>query len=204
MILVALILVVAYCVYVLPNPILKWLLHGKVVYKTDSDILFTFDDSPSPSTNAILDCLHRYGIKAVFFILTDNIEGNEHIMDRIVNEGHIIGNHGTNDRIHFFMSNTAFEIELIESDLKLRPWMHGTQKWFRPGFGFFNESMIAVLKTHHYTVMLGDVFPYDAFVTSPLINAWFIQMKADFGSILVLHDRQWTPPLLHRLLEAKK
>jgi len=195
---VALILIIVYCVYFLPYPLLKLLLHGKVAYQNETcDVLFTFDDSPTPSTPAILDCLHKHHIKAVFFILTDNIPGNESVLDRIVREGHTLGNHGAHDRMHLFLTDAEFEAELVQSDRQLRRWQ--SPQWFRPGFGFFSDAMLATLKRHHYTVMLGTVFPYDSFIQVPQVNMWYVQQKLRCGSIVVLHDRPWTPPMLDLL-----
>jgi peptidoglycan/xylan/chitin deacetylase (PgdA/CDA1 family) len=174
------------------------MLDGKAVYQNDTgDVLFTFDDSPSPSTHAILDCLEQHHIKAVFFILTDNIPGNEAILDRMVREGHTLGNHGAKDRLHLFMSDAEFEADLLESDRILRQWQ--TPRWFRPGYGFFSDAMLATLQRHQYTMMLGNVFPFDSFIRSPHLNKWYVERKLDSGSIVILHDRPWTPPMLDLL-----
>jgi len=53
--------------------------------------------------------------------------------------------------------------------------------------------MVETLKKHDYAIMLGNVFPYDSIVTSPRVNAWYIKAKVDCGSIVILHDREWTP-----------
>lgn len=51
----------------------------------------TFDDGPSINTDKVLDILKKYGIKATFFVV-----GKENMKDRykrILDEGHVIGNH---------------------------------------------------------------------------------------------------------------
>jgi peptidoglycan/xylan/chitin deacetylase (PgdA/CDA1 family) len=184
-------------VYFLPDYLLKPLLNKKIVYKTDANVLFTFDDSPTEYTDALLDLLLEFDIKAIFFVLSDNIEGNERIMDRIVNEGHAVGNHGLKDRTHWSMSERAFEADLLESETKLRPWMQ--KKWFRPGHGYFNDAMLRTLDRHGYTMMLGNIYPFDKCITSPAINAWFIRTKMSPGSIVVLHDTRITVPTLKKL-----
>lgn len=54
-------------------------------------IYLTFDDGPSYNTDAILDVLRDYGIKATFFVTGH--EGYEKEYKRIVDEGHTIGMH---------------------------------------------------------------------------------------------------------------
>lgn len=57
----------------------------------------TFDDGPSAEyTPRLLDGLKERNIKASFFLLGRNIPGNEEIVERMQEEGHLIGNHTYN------------------------------------------------------------------------------------------------------------
>jgi len=57
-------------------------------------IALTFDDGPDPSTTpAILDILHNYNIKATFFVVGARAEQHPDLINRIVSEGHTLGNH---------------------------------------------------------------------------------------------------------------
>jgi len=146
-----------YHIYFLPNYFLKIFLDNKnIIYKNFQNNIFTLtiDDSPSKYTNDILNCLKTYNVKAIFFIISDYIDGNEKIMDRIINEGHLIGNHGTKDIKHIFLDNKSFEKDILECDNKIKPWLKNNKKYFRPGFGLFNDSMIKILKKYDYTIML--------------------------------------------------
>ena len=198
------IILLIYHIYFLPNYILKILLNNKnIIYQNLPNNIFTltFDDSPTKYTNEILDCLKKYNIKAIFFIVSDNIDGNEKIMDRIINEGHTIGNHGAKDRVHILLDSDSFEKEILECDNKIKPWTKNNKnKYFRPGFGFFNNNMIKILKKYNYTIMLGNIFPYDPFIKSSIINSWYIKRKLQYGSIIILHDRQWTLSTLENIL----
>lgn len=54
----------------------------------------TFDDGPSPeNTNAVLDTLKEYHIKATFFVVGENVKKYPQVARRIVEEGHTIGIH---------------------------------------------------------------------------------------------------------------
>lgn len=51
----------------------------------------TFDDGPSSTnTPGILDALKEADVKATFFVVTSEIDGNEDIIKRIVDEGHTL------------------------------------------------------------------------------------------------------------------
>lgn len=53
----------------------------------------TFDDGPNEETEKLLDILKEKDVKATFFLVGSQIPGREHIVQRIVEEGHDIGNH---------------------------------------------------------------------------------------------------------------
>ena len=60
-------------------------------------VALTFDDGPSRKyTPKILEGLRERGILATFFLTGKNIEGNEELVSRIQDEGHLIGNHTYN------------------------------------------------------------------------------------------------------------
>ena len=51
----------------------------------------TFDDGPSDTcTPQILDILKKYHVKATFFVVTSEIDGNEKLIQRIIDEGHTL------------------------------------------------------------------------------------------------------------------
>ncbi|WP_097026380.1 polysaccharide deacetylase family protein [Clostridium peptidivorans] len=56
-------------------------------------IYLTFDDGPTHTTNDVLDVLEKFDVKATFFLIGNQIKGNEDIVKRINNEGHTIGLH---------------------------------------------------------------------------------------------------------------
>ncbi len=57
-------------------------------------IALTFDDGPDPEwTPAILNILRDKGAKATFFVIGENAEANPGLVERILREGHEIGNH---------------------------------------------------------------------------------------------------------------
>ena len=58
------------------------------------EVYLTFDDGPTPGvTEMILEQLTKYGAKATFFCLGKNAEMHPELFQRIVAEGHRIGNH---------------------------------------------------------------------------------------------------------------
>ena len=57
-------------------------------------LLLTFDDGPDEqNTPKVLSTLHKHNVKAIFFCIGSKAEQYPELIQRIVNEGHIIGQH---------------------------------------------------------------------------------------------------------------
>ncbi|NFV12221.1 polysaccharide deacetylase [Clostridium sporogenes] len=81
---------------------------NKIVY-------LTFDDGPSKNTDKVLDILNKHNVKATFFLIGNQIEGEEDVVKRIQDEGHGIGLHTyTHDFKKIYSSNKVFIDEMIE------------------------------------------------------------------------------------------
>ncbi|HBY70029.1 MAG TPA: polysaccharide deacetylase family protein, partial [Flavobacteriaceae bacterium] len=63
----------------------------------DKKVYLTFDDGPIPEvTPWVLDTLKQYNAKATFFCIGENIKKHPDIFNRILAEGHSVGNHTFN------------------------------------------------------------------------------------------------------------
>ncbi len=61
---------------------------------SNQEALFTFDDGPDPVvTGEILDALDGVGAKAVFFVVGSRIPKAPHMLQEVLDRGHLIGNH---------------------------------------------------------------------------------------------------------------
>ncbi len=60
----------------------------------------TFDDGPSDNTKEILDVLDEYDVPATFFVTGNNTTGDPNIYNRIIAEGHVLGNHTYTHNFH--------------------------------------------------------------------------------------------------------
>lgn len=149
-------------------------------------IALTIDDSPDlDTTEQILDILAQYKVVATFFPISDNIPQNKAIIDRIVNEGHEIGNHLTKDEPSIKLG-ANFEIKLNKAHQILSDFTE--IKWLRPGNGWCNKAMVETVRKYNYQIALGSVWSYDTHIHSAWFASWFILANTKPGSIIVLHD----------------
>ena len=163
----------------------------EVLYSVDTDekvVALTIDDGPDPcGSPRILDVLNEYDAHATFFLISEHIIGNEIFVERMVAEGHELGNHLTADEPSIALSNGEFERELLEADLALTEYVDDV-KWMRPGSGWYNEEMLATIKKHDYQCALGNVYPYDPQISIYWFSAYYVLGNVKPGSVIVLHD----------------
>jgi len=105
-------------------------------------IALTFDDGPHPRyTEQILDGLAERNVKATFFVLGRNIKGNEDIIKRIQDEGHLIGNHSYDHvRLASLRLETACE-ELNKTNQCIYDITGVYPIYVRPPFGEWRKGL---------------------------------------------------------------
>ena len=76
-------------------------------------VYLTFDDGPSSNTDAILDILKEYDVKATFFVVGKTDERSVKAYQRIVEEGHTLAMHSYSHRYdEIYESKEAFARDL--------------------------------------------------------------------------------------------
>ncbi len=150
--------------------------HEKAVY-------LTFDDGPIPeATPFILDTLDRYGIKATFFMVGDNVRKHPEVYRMVVEKGHRIGNHTFNHIGGFrylsenYLANTDKANEFLNTNLFRPP--HGWMRW-----GQYNK-----LK-HHYRIIMWDLVTRDysrRLTADDVVEN--VKRYTRNGSIITFHD----------------
>jgi len=72
------------------------------------------------------------------------------------------------------------------------------------GHGWFNSTILMILKKHNYNCCLGSVYPFDAHIRNVRMNETHIMKRTRAGSIIIIHDREWTIELLENILPRLK
>lgn len=83
-------------------------------------VYLTFDDGPSSNTNAILDILAEYNVKATFFVVGKEGEWAEDAYKRIVEEGHTLAMHSYTheyDTIYASVEDYASDLSRLQEYL---------------------------------------------------------------------------------------
>ena len=152
-------------------------------------IALTFDDGPHPyKTDAVLDILARYGVRATFFVVGENVSYYPEPLKRAVSLGHEIGNHTYHHALlsEVCAQNVSEEIEMTE-EIIFRTAGYRT-KLFRPPEGAYDECSLNVVKSKDYRVILWTVDSRDWENTSAEAMVASALKNVKGGSILLFHD----------------
>lgn len=168
--------------------------------RLEPTVFITFDDGPVPEvTPWVLDTLDRFGVKATFFMVGDNVLRYPELAEEVRRRGHGIGNHSMHHLQGMKVSTHRYLRDIAEANKLL-----GTTL-FRPPHGIMRWSQAAALK-HHYNIVMYDVVTRDySRRLSPERCVETVRRYTRNGSIIVFHDsiKAW-PRLEHALPEALK
>ena len=99
-------------------------------------VALTFDDGPdSECTPMLLDGLAERGVKATFFVIGKQAQEQPQVMERIVREGHLLGNHTYNHVDIRHMTETAAKEELKKANEVIVKYTGEEPCFLRPPFG---------------------------------------------------------------------
>lgn len=116
--------------------------------KTVKAVYLTFDDGPIPRvTPWVLDVLDKYGIRATFFMVGDNVRKHPEEYRMVVERGHRVGNHTFNHIRGFEYSSDNY---LANTD-KANDYLH--TDLFRPPHGHLGWGQYRTLRKKYRIVM---------------------------------------------------
>ncbi len=148
----------------------------KVVY-------ITFDDGPIPEvTPWVLDTLCRFGAKATFFMVGDNVRRHPELLNEVKRRGHSWGNHTMRHLQGFKVPTMRYMRDITEADALIGSSL------FRPPHGLIRWAQAKAIK-HHYNIVMYDLVTrdYSRRLTPREVMA-NVRRYTRNGSIIVFHD----------------
>lgn len=152
---------------------------------TENKVYLTFDDGPNEViTDYILNRLLHLNWKATFFCVGENVSKNPTLYQRIIDEGHTVGNH-TYQHLNAWKNTKENYLQDIQ---KAQELIHSP--FFRPPYGKLTKPITKEIQKD-FKIIMWDFMAYDF---DQKIKLETIREKAKKhiqpGSIIVLHDNE--------------
>jgi peptidoglycan/xylan/chitin deacetylase (PgdA/CDA1 family) len=121
----------------------------------DKVIALTFDDGPDEKvTPQVLDVLKKHNAEAVFFCVGSKVFNHPAIIERMDNEGHVIGGHTYSHHYYFdLFSAKKMQEEMIKTEKLIQRVVRKKIRMFRPVYGVTNPTLARALRKMNYHVI---------------------------------------------------
>lgn len=174
----------------------------------DKQLALTFDDGPDPIwTPKILDLLAKYHAQATFFLIGSSVAKYPEVANRIVREGHVIGNHTLTHPQISQIDAATMQRELVLTDHIIRAATNRATKFFRSPYGGNDDMDIRKDANALYEVQkdgyIPTAFDIDSndweFETIPLLPTPLVLDGK--GHVVLFHDGGGDRAVTYKYLE---
>ncbi len=151
-------------------------------------IALTFDDGPSPYTDAFMDVFEQYQATASFFVLGSNVENYPDTIKRMIENGFEICNHSWG-HLNIASDDKALIVKEIfdTQDVIYRMTGHEPTR-IRPPFGEHNELTNNVANGNNVRITLWNVDTEDWRNRDASVTLERAKAGAFDGAIILFHD----------------
>ncbi|MGE5614878.1 MAG: polysaccharide deacetylase family protein [Bacillota bacterium] len=156
-----------------------------------SIIYFTFDEGyENGYTPLILDTLRDNGVKAVFFITGPYLKNHQDLVRRMVEEGHMIGNHTVHHPSLPELDDGRLEEEVLGLERAFCEKFGQNMHFLRPPKGEYSERTLALTHKLGYCNLFWS-FAYDDWyrdkTRGPQYAYEIVMRNLHNGAVLLLH-----------------
>lgn len=123
------------------------------VKTNDKVVALTFDDGPDHGkTDAVLKHLQEHHAKATFFVMGNKAEAHPELLQKMVQQGHEIGNHSYSHKPFNRMSNDKIRAEIRHTNDIIYKITAQKPVLFRPPGGYLSNMLIKITKQEKVTI----------------------------------------------------
>ena len=167
----------------------------------EKNLYLTFDAGyENGYTESILDILKSQNVACAFFLTGNYIKTNPHLIRRMVNEGHIVGNHTMTHPNMTTLSDSDFEKELrLLNDEYKAIIGEDIPKYYRPPEGKYNEKNLQLAKQLGYKTIFWSLAYVDwKDEAQPTKQEAFMKLvpRIHDGAVILLHNTSKTNALI--------
>lgn len=165
---------------------------GFYMDKTDEKVMYlTFDEGyENGFTSKILDVLQEENVPAAFFVTGPYLKNQTELVQRMIDEGHIVGNHTVNHLNLPKQTAEKVQEEIGELD-ELCEQLYGVRmKYIRPPEGEYSEKVLAIAEDMGYKTIMWSFAYKDWDVNLQQGKDYALNQIVPYfhnGAILLLH-----------------
>lgn len=149
-------------------------------------VALTFDDGPHPRYTAeLLDGLRERGIPATFFLIGENISGNEELVRQMSEDGHLIGNHTYHHADISKLSSSQVCEEVAKTNALIEAVTGAETDFIRPPFGAWEKTIECAVEM---LPVLWDVDSLDWTTKNTTEIVERVLKNTEPGDIILMHD----------------
>lgn len=155
----------------------------------DKVVALTFDDGPDRRyTPAILDILKEKGVKATFFVVGTQVKKEPEMLQRVIDEGHVIGNHSWSHKDLSKLSKGQVIKEVEAADKEIKAAVGFTPELFRAPYGALSDTLKSVMKSKSRELVGWNVDTRDWAGTSVNEMREIIRETTKPNGIILMHS----------------
>ena len=159
---------------------------GAALEEEPKYVALTFDDGPRYNTTGpLLDGLAERGVVATFFIIGQQVAGNEALICRMAADGHQIGNHTYSHVALQDVDMDAVVEEIHKTEVVLEQLVGEREFWLRPPYGLIDSARASLIRT---PMVYWTVDPEDWRILDSGRVAEAVVSKVKPGDVVLLHD----------------
>lgn len=129
--------------------------------KDSKKVYLTFDEGYEAGyTEKILAVLKENDVKATFFITAHYVNTKPELVQKMIDEGHIIGNHTVNHKSMPDLDNNTIKKEVMDLHTAIYEKYKYEMKYIRPPKGEYSQRTVAFTNTLGYKTVMWS-FAYD-------------------------------------------
>ena len=167
-------------------------------------VALTFDDGPSEYTVELSRGLKERRVQATFFLLGENMEGRRKMVEELVKDGHLIGNHSYH---HVQLNKLSIEEatgEIEKTNRLIWEWTGEAPVYIRPPYGAWSQELEKVVDMIPVFWNV-DSLDWKDYGVDSIIKTVTGHKHLGSGSIILCHNgAKFTSEALDKLIQNLK
>ncbi|WP_027415902.1 polysaccharide deacetylase family protein [Aneurinibacillus terranovensis] len=194
---------------VIEGPIKSVLPFGKLIANVpakNKTVYLTFDDGPNERTKEMVAVLDKYGVKATFFWIGENIKDDiVPVAKQMVAEGHVIGTHTMHHTSMAHKSLQEQEAIINQTTSFISQKIGAPIVYFRPPYGAVDKNTRIASQDTKQSLIYWEVDSEDwKYPHNPQKILSNIESEVKPNAIILMHEKAWTLELIPKVISILK